>query len=163
MNKKLLMVALLSATALLVNNISAKEEYGMAGCGLGSLVIKNDGFVQVFASTTNATSGSQIYGISSGTSNCVVSAGVAKNEKAQEIFVSTNYESLEQEAAMGKGEKLSALANLFGCESPKDFSAMAKSNYSKIFGAKESTPSYVVSSFKQEINKDNALRSNCKL
>ena len=44
--------------------------YKSAGCGLGSMIIKDDGFVQVFAATTNATSGSQTFGITSGTSNC---------------------------------------------------------------------------------------------
>ncbi len=46
--------------------------YGTAGCGLGSIVIgSKPGMMQIFAATTNGTSASQSFGITSGTSNCV--------------------------------------------------------------------------------------------
>src|SRR5690348_11977029 len=58
--------------------------YGMAGCGLGSLVFgPNDAPVaQVLAATTNGTFASQTFGISSGTSNCF-SGGVLRAEREQ--------------------------------------------------------------------------------
>ena len=44
--------------------------YGPAGCGLGNMIVGGGtGFSQVFASTTNTTSGTQTSGITSGTSN----------------------------------------------------------------------------------------------
>ena len=45
-------------------------KYGPAGCGLGSMIFDPDsGFTQIFAATTNGTSGNQTFGISTGTSN----------------------------------------------------------------------------------------------
>ena len=45
--------------------------YGPAGCGLGSIVMgSKPGFMQVFAASTNGCSGSQTFGITTGTSNC---------------------------------------------------------------------------------------------
>lgn len=44
--------------------------YGMAGCGLGSMVVgKNGG--QVTAGTTNGSSSNQYFGITTGTLNCI--------------------------------------------------------------------------------------------
>ena len=42
------------------------------GCGLGSMIIKNQNstMLQAIAATTNGTSGNQTFGITSGTSNC---------------------------------------------------------------------------------------------
>jgi hypothetical protein len=85
-----------------------------------------------------------------------------KNDKAQEIFVHTNYESLEKEAALGKGEKLNALASLMGCQG-KEFSSNVKKNYEKLFSAKEASPSFLLTSMKAEITADSSLKSACKI
>jgi hypothetical protein len=162
MKKKLFLTILISFFATFSTSVFAKE-YGMAGCGLGSIVLgSQNNFLQVSAATTNGTSGSQTFGITSGTSNCTED-GVVKNEQAREIFVHLNYESLEQEMAIGKGEKLDTLANLFGCSQNKDkFQAMVKSNYKNFFSAKK-TPSTLVVTIKNEINKDEVLKSSCKI
>ena len=44
--------------------------YGMAGCGLGSMLF-GDGGLQTSAATTNGIVANQSFGITSGTSNCV--------------------------------------------------------------------------------------------
>lgn len=67
--------------------------YNMAGCGLGSLIIKDDGMVQIFASTTNGT-GVQTFGITSGTSNCV--AGQQDTSAEREVFLDVNYVQLKK-------------------------------------------------------------------
>jgi len=46
------------------------DSFGMAGCGLGSMLIQSNGKEQIFVATTNGSSGSQTFGITSGTSNC---------------------------------------------------------------------------------------------
>ena len=44
---------------------------GAAGCGLGSLIFKSNGkFTQLLAATTNNSTYTQSFGITSGTSNC---------------------------------------------------------------------------------------------
>src|SRR6186713_935077 len=61
---------------------AAADGYGPAGCGLGSMIFEPDsGFTQVFAATTNGTSGNQTFGITSGTSNC--DPGAAKTASAK--------------------------------------------------------------------------------
>src|SRR3954464_7446787 len=52
-----------------------KSTYGTAGCGLGSLVFGDQkGAIQILAATTNTTFGTQTFGITTGTSNCVDTA-----------------------------------------------------------------------------------------
>ncbi|WP_061248721.1 DUF3015 domain-containing protein [Leptospira alstonii] len=161
---KKLFVITLALFMVMASNLSAKPEYGMAGCGLGSLIIKDNGFVQVFAATSNLTSYNQTSGITSGTSNCS-SDGIVNNDKAKEIFVHMNYESLEQEIAMGKGEKLSSLATLFGCSNDsKRFKEVAKENFSKIFTtAAIKNPSIMLSNLEIEVGKDIELKNSCKI
>jgi hypothetical protein len=161
--KKIILTIIFTSMALIigVNPVSAK--YGMAGCGLGSLIIENNDFTQVFAATSNGTAGSQTFGITTGTSNCTKD-GVVKNEKAQEVFVHMNYNSLEKEMAVGKGEKLNALATLVGCsKNVNGFSEFAKANYSKLFSSNNGDPSILLSSLKQEMSKDVTLKSSCTL
>ncbi len=103
----------LAALALAAPTV-AYADYGMAGCGLGSIVISKDGFVQVFAATTNGTFSSQSFGITFGTSNCV-SDGAVMVDKEQEMFVEANLDALERDIAAGGGEYLAAFTTLLGC------------------------------------------------
>lgn len=120
---------LLSAT----NALAAK--YGAAGCGLGSVVMgPSAGFSQVFAATTNGTSYSQIFGITTGTSNCEASGQEIAQFRQQE-YINSNLSTLAKEASQGEGETLEGLANVFGCSKTQheDFSALIKTHYSEIF------------------------------
>ena len=121
-----------SASVFAADNLGMRKGgYGLAGCGLGSMVFEqNEKVQQVLAATTNGTFGTQTFGISSGTSNCSHS-GVVTKEKEAEVFVATNFESLHQEMAQGTGENLNALAYLMGCPAD-DFSKAVKSNYATL-------------------------------
>ena len=86
-----------------------------------------------------------------------------KNEKAREVFVHLNYESLEKEMAVGKGEKLDTLATLFGCSKNKsDFSKLAQKNFDKLF-SEDSTPIKMVSVLSKEVANDDSLKSSCSM
>jgi hypothetical protein len=101
--------------------------YGSAGCGLGSMLLGDKpGFVQVFAATTNGTSGSQTFGISSGTSNC------GSGGKTPTQFIEVNKAALANEMAKGQGETLQALSEIYGCQGA-NFGDTMKSNYKNIF------------------------------
>ncbi|MDX1959774.1 MAG: DUF3015 family protein [Leptospiraceae bacterium] len=160
--KKIQTIILLAVLALFANSTAILAgTYGMAGCGLGSLVITANDITQIFAATTNATAYSQFFGITTGTSNCTKD-GIVTNEKQQEVFVHLNFQTLEKEMATGKGEKLNALATLVGCsKNIKGFNQMAKSNYNKLF--KDSDPSILLVSLKEEISKDANLKASCTL
>lgn len=127
-------VAVAAVTVLPFQAVSAAG-YGAAGCGLGSVIFgAKPGFVQLFAATTNASFYSQLFGITSGTSNC--DGGLfAKAKQEQQMFANVNYDSLKQEMARGEGEKLEALAALMGCraENTGAFAQLTQQNYSVIF------------------------------
>lgn len=112
------------------------KSYGMAGCGLGSLLIKEDGVIQVFAATTNGTSGSQTFGISSGTSNCVTGSKAAMLQRQEEFFAN-NLASLSKEIAQGDGDSIKALSEQLGCssESYDQMRTTLQSNHAYIFQA----------------------------
>ena len=68
--------------------------YGLAGCGLGSLVFESQpGFVQVLAATTNGTSWNNTFGMTSGTSNC----GPSIFAQGTRNFVDANREVLAKD------------------------------------------------------------------
>ncbi|MBY0553087.1 DUF3015 domain-containing protein [bacterium] len=113
-----------------------------AGCGLGSLIIKqNTKVMQVLAATTNGSFGSQTFGITFGTSNCSAN-GLVQNEKQIQYFVEVNQEELTREMAAGRGEKISTLAALHGCATQEQitaFNAKAQSAFKTIVPAAKTT------------------------
>ena len=99
------------------------QGYGMAGCGLGSIIFGDKpGMIQIFAGTTNSFSGSQTFGVSSGTSNCGESS---KQNQASE-FIKVNKVAIETEIARGEGESLLALAEILNCKNSNFPSEMKK-------------------------------------
>lgn len=132
----------------------AAEGYGSAGCGLGSMILGSEpGFVQVFAATTNGTSGSQTFGITSGTSNCDKQAKFSSNERLNQ-FVKENMDNLAKDVAMGYGESLDSLAELMGVSADKRPAVYAKlqANFSNIFGSENVEFADVVDSIVTIIN-----------
>lgn len=124
MRKVLGVLALLGPASLLASND--------AGCGLGSLAFgdKNQKVYQILAVTLNATSYSQLFGITTGTSNCKADAWVM-NEHQKEYFANTNMDALVVEMAQGKGEHLEAFAAIYGC-SADQFGPAVQKNFSNI-------------------------------
>jgi hypothetical protein len=141
-----------------------KAAYGAAGCGLGSIVLgAKPGFMQVFASTTNGTFGSQTFGISTGTSNCKESGGKNTTAVEKKVYVEMNLASLAKDASQGEGDHLLAFADIFGCaESEADlleFQALSQSKYSQLFSSTNSD--VIVGGFVQEIRANPSLNANC--
>lgn len=106
------------------------------GCGLGTLLFDGtEGMVQqIFAATTNGTSGTQTFGISSGTLECNLPSNWVSNEKLNK-FVASNMDNLAKDAAMGQGEYVDTLAELMDVPGSKraEFSQMLQENFSNIF------------------------------
>ena len=112
----------------IVDSVSG-QGYGMAGCGLGSVMFGDKpGMVQVAAATFNGTSGNQTFGISSGTLNCGESGNVAKAEQ----FIEINKVAIENDMARGQQETLQSLSQVLGCKN-NDFSTSMKSSYQSTF------------------------------
>lgn len=137
---------------------------GDAGCGLGSMVIsKNSKLLQLFALTTNGTFSSQIFGITSGTSNCSAS-GLVMNDKEVQYFVEVNQSDLSREMAQGQGEKLNTLASMHGCKSVAGqaaFANMTKASYTQILPSAQIPATELVSNLNEQIKANAEIKQFC--
>lgn len=134
--------------------------YGAAGCGLGSLVIGSDpGYGQVFAATTNGSSYSQTFGITSGTSNCIpMSHEAAFNQ--QKHFVDSNLASLASEMAQGNGEMIVAFSQTFGCADSQAAAKAMQAGHGKIF--QQGSTDNIVFATHDVLKADPATAATCK-
>ncbi|MBC7465249.1 MAG: DUF3015 family protein [Bdellovibrio sp.] len=141
------------------NNKFARN-YGLAGCGLGSVIIDKRG-AQIFASTTNGTFSNQMTGISAGSLNCIDSAS-SEVAGRMDQFILVNKDQLQGDIAKGSGETIEVLADVMGCQGNKAaVGAALKNNYNTIFDsnvpANEITDSII-----STIKVDGNLSSQCK-
>ena len=105
--------------------------YGMAGCGLGSILFgSKPGMVQILAATTNATFGSQTFGITTGTSNCTDGGGGLISARA---FVETNRGAVAKDISRGSGETIRSLAALGGCADSAAVGTRLQASFKTIF------------------------------
>lgn len=133
----------------------SKQTYGPAGCGLGSMIFEPDsGFTQIFAATTNGTSGNQTFGITSGTSNCDDSSGGTESAKA---FVQTNRVALAKDIARGRGETINSLSELAGCQSPAPVGRELQKNFKVIFPNAQASDQQVSDSVVQVLQQSPSL------
>ena len=131
MRKIMTSIVTTACCTLMLTSAAHADKYGTAGCGLGSILFHDDkGIVQVLAATSNGTFGTQTFGISSGTSNCVDTAGGSASAKA---FIETNREAFAKDAARGQGETISNLATLAGCSDANAVGATLQKHFSAIF------------------------------
>lgn len=112
------------------NESGGAAKYGPAGCGLGSLIFDADsGWTQIFAATTNGTSGNQTFGITSGTSNC----DTGPKKQSAKNFVTANRVALAKDISRGKGETLTSLTELAGCKNTQAVGKKLRTNFKQIF------------------------------
>jgi len=157
-------LAILGAVVGIMAGASAAraQGYGMAGCGLGSLVFKDNGVTQIFAATTNGTFANQTFAITSGTSNCG-SGGVIKAQREQAAFAEVNFQDLKRNMATGGGEFLTSFATLLGCEDAAKpaLAKMTQSKYESILPTEKTTPMEMLSGVKTQIKSDAQLAGSC--
>ena len=160
--RKLALLGVLAGITL--GSSAAHAQYGMAGCGLGSLLFGKDNttLMQILAATTNGTFGSQTFGITSGTSNCT-SGGVVKAEREQAAFAEVNFQDLKRNMASGGGEYLTSFSTLLGCEesAKAPLFKLTQEKYESILPSESTTPVQLVMNVKSEIKKTPALASSC--
>lgn len=154
-----LSAAIAVAGALMIGAPAEAKNYGMAGCGLGSMVIKDNNILQIFAATTNGTSGNQTFGITTGTSNCMGDSS-AYLEKQQELYVEVNYEGIQQQLVSGGGEKVNAFATIMGCSNKAEFTRVLRSG--EYFNG-TATPSEVLGKVRADLSKDTKLSRACSI
>lgn len=100
--------------------------YGVAGCGVGSMVFKENDATQILAATTNATF-IQTFAMTFGTSNCGSAAKLVSKERV-ENYVAANENALKNEISRGNGEALNGLITLMGIQDEATFKENLKSS-----------------------------------
>ena len=133
--------------------------YGMAGCGLGALVLKDKpGPVQIGAAFLNYI-GYQTFAISSGTSNCKDSGG---DEMA--YYINVNQVALKKDISKGSGETLAGLYKIMKCGNESKLSQKLQENYNKIFSGSElEDGSLILKNIKSTILQDSQLSGSCEV
>jgi hypothetical protein len=130
-------------------------KFGNAGCGLGSMLFSpGNGFTQVFAATTNGSSGTQTFGISSGSSNC---DGAGYQPGSTAAFIQSNRAALAKDMARGNGPTVAGLTELAGCTDSQAVGRSLQKNFQSIFPAAQLGDEQV------STNVINALRSDASL
>jgi hypothetical protein len=136
---------------------SAYAADGSSGCGLGWQVMKKNSLVSsALRASTNATFLNTV-AMTSGTSGCAQHS-IVKNDKADIHYAEANYEQLVSEMAQGKGETLSAFAEVLGCGThTSQFGQYVQAQYQSL--SEKSSPSELV----QSIKADQAFTQACAL
>lgn len=141
----------------LVDEVSG-QGYGMAGCGLGSIIFGGKpGIVQIVAATFNSTMGNQTFGITSGTSNCVSE----DDAKRAELFVETNRLALEDDISRGQGETLANFAEILGCGANQKLGSKLQGNFETIFPNRGTSSKVVTERIFNTIVGDKELAAAC--
>ncbi len=141
-----------------------KLRYGMAGCGIASLFIdKNEQLPQLGNSALSnlfpyLAIGNLFFCIdtsamTTGTSNCTDSPSASAMLMEQQVFVSSNYDSITKEAAQGTGEHLVAFAEVLGCDAGA-FASFTQVNHRSLFGQ---SPDATLETVKDLIRRDGIL------
>ncbi|OYZ15974.1 MAG: hypothetical protein B7Y39_16340 [Bdellovibrio sp. 28-41-41] len=133
--------------------------YGMAGCGLGTLIMDKRSS-QVLVATTNGT-GVQTIGITLGTSNCVDEATSQVADKMDK-YIHINKVQLAGDIAKGNGETIVALSEVIGCQSSQNLGSALKASYRDVF-ANDFTTNEVTDSIITVIQQDSQLSQECSL
>jgi hypothetical protein len=133
------------------------QGYGMAGCGLGSIVFGDKpGMIQVVAATVNGT-GYQTFAITSGTSNCA--EGDAHRNAS--LFIEVNRQALKKDASRGNGETLANLSQIYGCKNAQGFGQSLQQNFEVIFNDDKASSEAVSNTILNTIKTDKKLAQSC--
>ena len=131
------------------------QAIGPAGCGLGNMVFGKD--MQILAATTNGSSGSQTFGITTGTSNC----GSGAMNAQLETFIEVNQVALTNDVARGQGETIASLSQILGCQNSAKLAEALKANYQNVFTSPDASATEISNGVQSVILKDAQLSQSC--
>lgn len=164
--KNLLLILVVSVIGVTASaqgkKASAKfsREYGMAGCGLGSVIVGKSG-AQIFAATTNSTAYNQMFGITFNTLNCLDGTENQVADKT-DFYIHTNQAAIQGDIARGSGETLAALSKVLRCDSPA-FGSVLQKNYGEIYTQENLPANEVTDAIITVIKNDETLSAQCSL
>lgn len=118
-------------------SLNAWAQDRSSGCGMGWQVTRSMSTTASYTrALTNATF-SNTFAMTSGTSGCAKHDLVMK-EREKIFYVEANLIPLKREIALGRGERVEGLAQVWGCESG-EFSQLLKRNYRQLFKKSEAS------------------------
>lgn len=131
----LFLFAILPHQAFAFKWSKCKKEYAHSSAAksnskdFGSMVAN---YLADFTSQASIHSSTSTSSFVSSTGNC---AAFAKADDERKLFIAESLVEIKMEAAEGRGEHLSSLATLYGCENglKSDFFQMMKSNHNTLF------------------------------
>ena len=147
MKKVLAFVAVFSLIAT-----SSSVFAGNVGCGFGTELMKGKSgkVFEILALTTNGTSLSSFFAVTTGTSGYKAGAAIGMNDV--EIFVAKNMDSLATDIARGEGEYVNTLASMMEVSDVDNFKGKLKTNFDKIYTSTGVTSKQVVANIKDVLN-----------
>jgi len=140
------------AFAICVSFVASEVFANNVGCGFGSVLLKGKkGKVfEVLAVTTNGTSGSSTFAITTGTSG--YKAGQAVGVNIVDEYIAQNMENLATDIAKGEGEYVDTLAHLMKVDNKTAFRAKLQKNFGKIYTSKDIKSKEVAANIKNIYN-----------
>lgn len=141
-------------------NVWAASNYGMAGCGLGAVIFKDDpSKIQILAGTINNLISPQTSAITSGTSNCYEDS----SRQEASLFITINQAALEKDISRGDGETLASLSKILKCSDSAKLGDTLQKDYSRIFPSSSASSIQVSQAIGQSIQSNGALAKTCKV
>ena len=130
------------------------------GCGWGSQIFegKSGTLNSILAVTTNHTSGSQTFGITSGTAGCAAD-GVIQKYAAADAFMGNNIEKVARDMSVGQGEALETLADAMNIKAADKarFFEVSKANFDAIFTSEKISSDEVLVNLGKVMANDDVL------
>jgi len=149
MKKTIAMLALVLLSASTA--LAGRDTRMNVGCGLGSMMFgdKSDDSIlfQLSAMSTNHMTYTQMFGITSGTSECDRPSSFVSNDRINE-FVVANLDNLAKDIAVGSGESVATLAELMAVpKAQRDaFYKSLQAHFATIFPSPQTEYAHVVDS-----------------
>lgn len=132
MKKIILSTVAAVAVICLTQSASAHDS---TGCGLGSMAWRDQAGMgpQILAATTNASFGTQTFGISTGTSGCDPNGRITGGtQKMFMSFLENNMEQYAFDASRGDGETIQTIAGILNVPADQ-VAAVSKEHFNELF------------------------------
>jgi Protein of unknown function (DUF3015) len=131
---------------------------GDGGCGWGNALFKGQSGVasHVLAATTNATSGNNTFGMTTGTNGCSTSGKLGYGGTS---VVSSIMDEFSEDVARGEGDALDTVAVVYGIEvqDRNTFAKVMHENFTTLFPNEDVTAEEMIASIEEVMKNDATL------
>ena len=154
MKKVIAGLVLISASSV----ANAGAAGGDGGCGWGNALFKGQSgtATHVLAATTNATTGNNTFGMTTGTNGCTTNGTLGYGGQS---VVSSIMDEFSEDVARGEGDALDTVAVVYGVEvQDRDtFAKVMHENFATIFPSEDVTADEMMASIEVIMKSDTTL------